>query len=259
MKDNTRLHWSFDYNTGAQHPQFSHELIGTLRSANSHDTADTGTPSRQHVYTILPNYWRGYQRGSDTLRIGTATVERHKAGNRWHYGITYNNSTSGETRRMRFRCRDDAFRSLTDRWHLEATNSAGDRYTHLKSEGHLTPEAEVRLRINGRTISGGRVARATALTCNWALLDVIPAQADTLRASGEAARLAVLEDLSQLRTESRLRFFDSIETPLPLVGYTLHGVGLLPSYWWLDQHRNVAIISTFFETLVLRERSGGSV
>ena len=58
MNANNRHHWSFDYNYGAQNPQFTQELIGTLRSWYT----DTNTRNRQlgqtvkYVYNIFPNY-----------------------------------------------------------------------------------------------------------------------------------------------------------------------------------------------------------
>ena len=62
MNDSNPLHWSFDYNYGAQNPQFAQELIRTLRRYDSE--AGTGgtqkAPAVTHVYDIQPNYWRGY-------------------------------------------------------------------------------------------------------------------------------------------------------------------------------------------------------
>ena len=96
-------------------------------------------------------------------------------------------------------------------------------------------------------------------TCNWALFDVIPALSGAIQGSGEVVEMAVLEDLEKLRPVNRIGFLESIrmhETQLD--GYYLYGEGLLPSYWWLDMHGNVAICANFFQTLVLREIVGGS-
>ena len=124
----------------------------------------------------------------------------------------------------------------------------------MSCEGYFTSDSEVRLRINDTEITAGTVDPSVKLTCNWAFFDVIPALAQTIRASGDGIDIAVLEDLEQLRLKSRIGFLESIRTPLPLEGYYLYGAGLLPSYWWLDAHGNIAIASTFFETLVLREK-----
>ena len=98
MNDSNSLHWSFDYNYGAQNPQFAQELVETLRgydpevSARGTQTAQTIT----HVYNVLPNYWRGYNRegNTETLGIGTAVIERSKHDNLWHYSVKYENTTS---------------------------------------------------------------------------------------------------------------------------------------------------------------------
>lgn len=256
MNDSNPLHWSFDYNYGAQNPQFAQELIRTLRGYNP----ETGTRGKQkaqvvtHVYDILPNYWRGYSRGgaNEELSIGTVVIERSRNDNLWNYSVQYENTTSGENLEIKFRCSDEDYRPLTGNWSVDARNSGNDMYSRLSCEGYLALDSEVRLHINGTEIIAGMVDTSVNLTCNWALFDVIPAFAQTIRASGDGIDIAVLEDLEQLRPKSRIGFLESIQTPLPLDGYYLYGVGLLPSYWWLDSHGNIAIASTFFETLVLR-------
>ena len=263
MNDSKPLHWSFDYNYGAQNPQFSQELIGTLRGYDP-EAATRGTQTAQtitHVYNVLPNYWRGYNRGenSETLSIGTAIIERSENDNLWHYSVKYENTTSGENLQMQFCCSDENHRPLSGNWSVDARNSADDEYFQLVCAGYLTSDSEVRLRINGTEIAAGTVDASVKLTCNWALFDVIPALVRTIQASGDGIDIAVLEDLEQLRLKSRLGFLETIQTPIPLDGYYLYGTGLLPSYWWLDGHGNIAIASTFFETLVLREKMGDRV
>ena len=261
MNDNSGHHWSFDYNYGAQNPQFAQELTGTLRAYYAEIAArDTQTgQTLTHVYNILPNYWRGYAGGGakQELSIGTTIIERNKDNDLWNYSVQYENTTSGENLRMQFRCRDKHYRSLTDSWRIDARNGGDDKYSELTYEGYLVEDSEVRLRINGTEILAGTVDASAKLTCNWALFDVIPALAQTLQASDNGVGLALLEDLEQLRPKSRLGFLESIQTPFPLDGYYLYGAGLLPSYWWLDAHGNIAIASTFFETLVLKESIGG--
>ena len=261
MNDSNPLHWSFDYNYGAQNPQFAQELISTLRRYDS-ETDTGGTQKAQtvtHVYDILPNYWRGYSRRGvrEELSIGTTIIKRSKDDdNLWNYSVQYENTTSGEYLEIKFRCSDEDYRPLTGNWSVDVRNSGDDTYSRLSCEGYLALDSEVRLRINDTEIRAGTVDTSVKLTCNWAFFDVIPALAQTIRASGDGIDIAVLEDLEQLRPKSRLGFLESIQTPLPLDGYYLYGTGLLPSYWWLDAHGNIAIASTFFETLVLREKMG---
>lgn len=263
MNDSNSLHWSFDYNYGAQNPQFAQELIGTLRGYDPKvDTRGTETAQTiTHVYNVLPNYWRGYSRdgNAETLSIGTAVIERSKRDNLWHYSVEYENTTSGENLRMQFCCSDENYRPLQNNWSVDARNSADDEYSRLVCAGHLTADSEVRLRINEAEVAVGTVDASVKLTCNWALFDVVPMLAQTIQASGDGINIAVLEDLEQLRLKSKLGFLELIQTPLPLDGYYLYGTGLLPSYWWLDAHGNIAIASTFFETLVLREKTGDRV
>ena len=262
MNNNSEHHWSFDYNYGAQNPQFVQELIGTLDGCyKDTDARDTRTGQAiTHIYNILPNYWRGYAGGDakETLSIGTVIVERSKQDGLWNYSVQYENTTSGENLRMQFRCSDKYYRPLTDTWRVDARNSGNDEYSELTCEGYLAVDSEVRLRINGAEIIAGTVDTPAKLTCNWALFDVIPALAETIRASGNGVELALLEDLEQLRLKSRLGFLESIQIPFPLDGYYLYGAGLLPAYWWLDADGNIAIASTFFETLVLKEKIGGN-
>ena len=263
MNSNSGHHWSFDYNYGAQNPQFAQELIETLDRCYT-DTDARATRIGQtitHIYNILPNYWRGYAGGDakETLSIGTSIIERSKHNDHWNYSVQYENTTSGENLQMRFRCRDEHYRPLTDSWRVDVRNSSDDKYSELMCEGYLGEDSEVRSRINGTEIVAGRIDTSITLTCNWALFDVIPALAQTIRASGNEVELTLLEDLEQLRRKSRLGFLASIQTPFPLDGYYLYGVGLLPSYWWLDADGNIAIASTFFETLVLKEKIGGHV
>ncbi len=260
MNGKSGHHWSFDYNYGAQNPQFAQELNGTLRAYYA-ETAACETRTGQvltHVYNILPNYWRGYGGGANAeLSIGTAAIERNKDNNLWNYSVQYENRTSGENLRMQFRCSDKHYRSLTDSWRVDARNSGDDTYSELTYEGYLVEGSEVRLRINGTEILAGTVEASAKLTCNWALFDVIPALAQTIQASDNGIDIALLEDLEQLRLKNRLGFLASIQTPFPLEGYYLYGAGLLPSYWWLDADGDIAIASTFFETLVLKEKIGG--
>ena len=262
MNDNSEHHWSFDYNYGAQNPQFTQELIRTLNGCYT-DIEARGTRAGQairHIYNILPNYWRGYAGGGaeKSLSIGTVSIERSKQNGLWHYIVQYENTTSGEHLRMQFRCWDDHYRPLTERWRVDARNSGDDKYSELRCEGSLVEDSEVQLHINGTEVVVGTVEASAKLTCNWALFDVIPALSQTIRASGNGIELTLLEDLEQLRPKSRLGFLESVQAPFPLEGYYLYGAGLLPSYWWLDVHGNIAIASTFFETLVLKEKIGGT-
>ena len=263
MNNNEGLHWSFDYNYGAQNPQFTQQLVETfLRFYAEPKTDRIGAEATGHVYDIFPNYWRGYATGErlqDNLSLGEAVIKRQQADDtRWHYTIQCTNATSGEDLQLRFHTANDLYRSLTGKWYIQTQNDCQDRYSTFACEGQRVAD-EIRLTVNHAEITVGLIQKDMPFTCNWALFDVIPALSEAIQGSGEVVEITVLEDLEKLRPVNRLGFLESIrlhETQLD--GYYLYGEGLLPSYWWLDMHGNVAIFANFFQTFVLREIVEGS-
>ena len=263
MNNSEGLHWSFDYNYGAQNPQFAQQLVETfLKFYAEPKTSRTSVEATGHVYDILPNYWRGYAIGDDrqdNLSLGEAVIKRQQVDDtRWHYTIQCTNTTSGEELQLRFHTANDLYRSLIGKWHLQTQNRCQDRYSTLACEGQRVAD-EIRLTVNHAEITVGLMQKDTPFTCNWALFDVIPALSGAIQESGEVVEMAVLEDLEKLRPVNRIGFLESIKMhETQLDGYYLYGEGLLPSYWWLDMHGNVAVFANFFQTLVLREIVGGS-
>ncbi len=258
MNSNEGLHWSFDYNYGAQNPHFTEQLVDTfLKFYAEPKTGRAGAEATEHIYEIFPNYWRGYAIGEhlqDNLSLGEAIIKRQRAEDvHWRYTIQYTNGTSGEDLELRFHTADDLYRSLTGRWYIKAQNDCQDSYSTFACEGQRIAD-EIRLTVNHAEISVGRLQKETPFTCDWALFDVIPALSGTIQGSGEVVEMAILEDLEKLRPVNRIGFLESIEMgETQLDGYYLYGEGLLPSYWWLDVDGNVAISANFFQTLVLKE------
>ena len=263
MNNSEGLHWSFDYNYGAQNPHFTEQLVETFLGFYGEPKTDRiGAEAVGHIYDIFPNYWRGYARGDDrqdNLILGQAIIKRQQADDtRWHYTIQCTNATSGEDLQLRFHTANDPHRSLTDKWHIQTQNDCQDSYSTLACEGQRVAD-EIRLTVNHVEITVGLIQKDAPFTCNWALFDVIPTLSQRIQESGEVVEITVLEDLEKLRPVNRLGFLESIQMhETQLDGYYLYGEGLLPSYWWLDMHGNVAICANFFQTLVLREIVGGS-
>ena len=263
MKDGEGLHWSFDYNYGAQSPHFAQQLVETvIRFYGGPETGRSGAEATEHVYDIFPNYWRGYAIGEhlqNNLSLGEAVIKRQQMDNgRWRYTIQYTNGTSGEELQLRFHTANDLYRSLRGKWHIQAQNNCQDSYSRFACEGQWVAD-EIRLTVNHAEITVGLIGEGMPFTCNWALFDVIPALSGEIQESGEVVEMAILEDLEKLRPVNRIGFLESIEMgETQLDGYYLYGEGLLPSYWWLDADGNVAISANFFQTLVLREIVGGS-
>lgn len=263
MNNSEGLHWSFDYNYGAQHPNFAQQLVSTfLKFYAEPKTGHIGAETTAHIYDIFPNYWRGYAIGEhlqDNLSLGEAVIERQQADDaRWAYTIQYTNRTSGEELQLCFHTTTDLYRSLTGKWHIQTQNACQDSYASLACEGQRVAD-EIRLTVNCAEITVGLIQKDTPFTCNWALFDVIPALSGAIQRSGRAVEMAVLEDLEKLKPINRIGFLESITMcGTQLDGYYLYGEGLLPSYWWLDMHGNVAISTSFFQTFVLKEIVGGS-
>ena len=258
MKNSEGLHWSFDYNYGAQNPQFAEQLIETFLGFYARSKTDQmGAETTEHIYEIFPNYWRGYAIGAhlqDNLSLGEAAIRRHQADDgRWDYTIQYTNGTSGEDLQLRFHTANDLYRSLRGKWHIQAQNDCQDSYSTFACEGQRVAD-EIRLTVNHAEITVGLIQKEMPFICNWALFDAIPALSGAIQGSGEVVEMAILEDLEKLRPVNRIGFLESIEMgETQLDGYYLYGEGLLPSYWWLDRNGNVAISANFFQTLVLRE------
>ena len=161
MNNSESLHWSFDYNYGAQKPQFAQQLIETfLKFYAEPKTSRTSTEATKHVYDILPNYWRGYairEHLQDNLSLGEAAIRRQQTDDaRWHYTIQYANATSGEELQLRFHTANDLYRSLTGKWSIQAQNNCQDRYSTFACEGQRV-EDEIRLTVNHTEITVGLI------------------------------------------------------------------------------------------------------
>ncbi|MEM7532878.1 MAG: hypothetical protein AAF639_11925 [Chloroflexota bacterium] len=270
MSQTNQLHWSFNHDNDRQTQLFAPQVLTALRNLPP-PTHDANAHQRQATYHIWPNFWRGYKQSRDDtvgdtvgdtdIRIGHLTIQTSQDGQgQWHYAIHSTNTTSGEDQHLTFTCTDEAIRPLVGNWQIRTQNHAGHGYRQFDSQGQLATQGDdtqVMLSVNGAVLPMGKVDRTVPLTCNWTLFDSIPLLSNHLK-TGDKVLLTILEDLEKLRPHSQLgyleewvvRFDDDID-PLHLSGYTVHGQGLLPSYWWLDQHNRIVIVGTVFQTWVL--------
>ena len=251
------IHWTFQYDGRSQTPHFSKQLIEILNRGT--------TPSSEKKYTVLSNYWKGYKgRASEEpvrdLSIGEVIVNRKlKPSKNWCYNVRFLNTTSGENLHLDFYSADDDLCTLWDTWRVTAINSAGDKYRQFTCEGRITSQGDqqqVSLVVNNTTLPFGHFENTHPITCNWTLFDVIPKLAHQLKSSGEQISLAILEDLEKIRTPVHIGYMEDCTLPLSdrtlkLSGFFVYGAGMLPSYWWLDQQKQVIIASTTFQTFVL--------
>ena len=257
------LHWSVDYSHQTTKRDFRGEFSQILAGALSSPPLDLDAKTRIHRYTLLPNFWSGAKPDSPddpSLKIGHASVERTRDDRGvWQYRVEHVNTISGEELALDFACDDVPARPLRDTWKISTRNSADGSYSSISWTGTCRHTDGVRTVVltteRGLDVAAGSPAPDATLTCNWALFDVLAALDD-----GNLDGLAILEDLDTLKETCRIRPLDkwTFQTGGErhvLSGYCVFGVGLPPSYWWLAETGDVAVVSTMLATYVLTERN----
>ena len=257
------LHWTVDYSHQTTERDFRAELLRSLSPALASPAVDHDAKRKAHRYSLLPNYWtgfKGYPADDPDLAIGAASVERTLEDGVWQYRVGHTNTTSGEELDLTFACDDLPARPLRDRWSIRARNSADGTYSSIDLTGELvTTENGAAIALTtqrGLSFSAGAVQPGTAVTCNWALFDILAAPG-----AGDLDDLAILEDLETLKPNCQIRpletwSFEVAGDTHALSGYYVFGDGFPPSYWWLTGTGDVAVMSTMLLTYVLREREG---
>ena len=255
------MHWSFDHDLGGEPPHFRAAL----------QDAVAGWPAAGHVgtvvrrYDVLANYPAGRSAAAlepgGTLRIGVAAIDRSEAADgSVQYRVSHGNATSGEQVTLQFHTTGDPLPRLAGEWSVTAANSAGDRYGSVRCGGAATVSDGCRvisLTVDGLRMRTGDLDAALPLTCWWALFDGLP---EIVRGAARADSFALLEDLEKLRAPCTVRPLAGSPVEVAghrLRGYCQHGAGMLPSYWWLDDHGVVRIVSSVYHTLVLRAAGDG--
>ena len=259
----SKLHWSLDYSNQRTEKDSQGEFSQILSGALSSSPVVPDAAKKTHRYTLLPNFGVGFKRDSrddPSMQIGHAIVGRRVVDQGfWQYRVEHENSCSGEELTLDFTCGDEPDRPLRDVWRIRARNSADGSYSSISLNGAWDEQRDgsrsVKLTTKrGLSISAGTVPPGAALTCNWALFDILPSfQADHPR------RLAILEDLEVLKDDCQIRpleewTFENGGDRHKLMGYSVFGTGLPPSYCWLTESGDVAAFSTMLATYVLTER-----
>ena len=258
-RDAARPHWSFDPDPAGQ-PRFAAALQDALADRPAGGRVD---PALRR-YDVLPNYPAGRAPAAPAagapLPIGTAVISRRAAADgSARYRVAHGNAASGEQVTLRFRTTGDPLPRLAGEWQVTAANRAGDRYRGVRCAGAATVSRGrrvVTLAVNGVPMRTGEIDAALPLTCWWALFDGLPAIA---RGAAPGGPFALLEDLEKLRAPCTVRPLAGPAVEVAgrrLRGYCQHGAGMLPSYWWIDDHDVVRIVASVYHTLALR--AGGA-
>ena len=254
------LHWSFDQNRSQTQPGFGAELRATLREYYRRPTA---AAAGYTAYRVLPNFWSGYQPAPVAdLAIGSVEVVRAAtpAGDGTDYRVTARNTTSGEHSSYEFHAATDRWRSLAGEWRIEIRNDAGDAYRRYVAAGAVSAAERdgarpILLRVDGVDLPVGAWSGRRPLTTPWALLDLLPGL-------DESCELALLEELDRLREPVRVVPIGSWQWPPAdadlgsFTGWCVHGPGLLPTYYWVDDNGAVAVVAGLFRTWVISAAAG---
>ena len=256
----SNLHWSVDHSDQTDRWDYVAEFSEPLTHALASPPIDPSSATRIHRYTILPNFWSGFNpHGQDPdLSTGSLSVGRTRSESHWQYHVEHVNIASGEHLTLDFACEDESLRPLRSPWRITAQNTADGAYDAIDWTGSTSPGldgASIGLTTSrGLSIAAGSAPDPARLTCLWAFVDILP----TLNGRS-LDRLAILDDLEVLKLDCRAQPLETwiLETDAfhhKLQGYTLSGDGLSPCYWWVTDGGDVAAISTMLSTYVLTER-----
>lgn len=267
----SNLHWSVDYAyaspLSAQKTQenFGGELTQILSATLSSSPIEREVRTKTHRYILLPNFWAGFKSEcpeDPSLNIGQVSIERScDAVDVWDYTIEHENTSSGEKLFLHFTCDNKPIRPLSDGWQIRTENSADGSYSSLSMTGACNEIADGNSAVtlttaSGLAISTGSVNTDETLICNWALFDILP----SLNKNSSLDRLVILDDLEILKNNCKVKFledwvFETGKDSHTLSGFCVFGDGYPPTYWWVTESGEVAVMATMLGTYVLKERS----
>lgn len=258
------LHWTVDHGRVPRDWDFVEEFSAPLAEALGSEPIAATADRKFHRYLMIPNKYADlYQR--DRIEMGSVSIERRQVGSGdWAYRVSQVDDLSGESLTLEFSCGADESRPLRSPWTVRTNNSADGSYDAVAWSGSCEAAEgglEVRLTTaRGLSFLAGTCGSATP-TCFWALLDIVPALRSAGLSDAGLSDLCILDDLEVPKPNCRVRPFESWTFAAAgdrheLTGYSLHGEGLPPSYWWVTDGGEVAAIGTTFASYVLAERRG---
>lgn len=190
------LHWTVDQSSHTAPPwDYVAEFSGPLANALASPPLDPSATTKFHRYTILPNFWSGFNRdGKDPdLTIGSLSIERERADSQWQYQIEHVNVASGEHLTLDFVCEDKPLRPLRSPWRVHTENDADGSYDGIDWTGTLDDGTIILTTPRGLATPAGSVPDPGKRTSLWTLVDILPSL-NGRSVSG----FSVLEDLESL-------------------------------------------------------------
>ena len=257
------LHWSFDYHSERNLPEYRPRLIETLRDYDnqSDEAGRLAEGARVESYLVLPNYSWPDRVARRELGLDNGVLELENSpttGGGRHYVVRLTDRVSAERSVFTFETESNGVRDLTGAFKVTVENTAEYQYKDFECEGRVAPgdrsgERSINQITDGFAITPRDVG-ALPLVTLWSMLHVVP----YLDGSGsEPIEVAVFEELQQLRWPARLYSLGPWQWPSPnedlgeLRGWCLHGVGLMPVYYWVSNDKTV-IASAHYWTWVAR-------
>ncbi len=274
-------HWSFDYfhdtdrdTLSSIHirrkPEFR-ELLQHFRR-DAYDIDQTRVSWRAE-YATLFNFSLAYEKPADgvppDLRAGRLVVGKApRDGGGAAYTIEFADGTTGEEGVAAFAC--DASHGVAGPWRLSVRNNAGGLYDAYELRGRLSPRdggaRAVELSLcDAPFIETGEVP-AGSCACTWAFFDpaVLRDIGNAVRGGSRLRSFTVLENLEHVRPQISISHLDEFtldldRTRIPLSGCVVRGRGVPPTYFWVDDHGHVVIVSSIYTTRVLQRVSAGGI
>ena len=176
-KKPNNLHWSVDYAYHhSSNSDYQRQLLLLLEKSLCDSNIRRHVSEKKHHYTILPNFWNGYQPSFPDQGIGQTTVHRNQ-GNQfiWHYNIHYKNITNGEEMRFDFRTQTNLQPTVIDKWYVHVKSQADGIYDQFGCTVEITDNGywkQVSLEMEtGLVVSVGKVSSSSSVVYDWMLFD----------------------------------------------------------------------------------------